>query len=146
MVFPAVHEQPKKEKEQVGTLFGGTERILIADDEKSITLLLTHLFERLGYSVTAGTDPVEVYEAFKNDPEGFDLLITDMAMPTMTGADLSRKVKDMRPDMPVILCTGYSDLIDEENAMDYGISRFIMKPLALYDVAETVREILDRKH
>ncbi|MGD9159199.1 MAG: response regulator [Desulfobacteraceae bacterium] len=145
MVFPAVYKQPKKEKEQADTLFSGTEKILIADDEKSITLLLTRLFGRLGYSVTSGTDPVEVYEAFKNDPEGFDLLITDMAMPNMTGADLSRKVKEIRPDMPVILCTGYSDLIDEENAMEYGISRFIMKPLELYDVAETVREILDKK-
>ncbi|MBN2418569.1 MAG: response regulator [Deltaproteobacteria bacterium] len=143
MVFPAVYEQPIIENDSVDTLFRGTEKILIADDEKSITLLLTHLFERLGYSVTAGNDPVEVYKVFENDPNGFDLLLTDMSMPRMTGADLIRKIKAIRPDMPVILCTGYSDMMDEQKAVELDVSSFVLKPLALYNVAETVRKILD---
>ncbi len=105
--------------------------------------MLTHLFERLGYDVTAGTDPVEIFETFEKDPSGFDLLITDMTMPKMTGYDLAKRIKALRPEMPIILCTGYSDMIDEKKAMEMGISRFIMKPLALYTVAETVRQVLD---
>ena len=143
MVFPIVYEQPKEEKKPVEALFRGNERLLIADDESSITLLLTHLFERLGYVVTTRNDPDEVFKVFKNNPKGFDLVITDMTMPHMTGIDLTRKIKDIRPDLPVILCTGYSELIDENKALEYGISRFIMKPLTMYNIAETVREVLD---
>ncbi len=143
MAFPAVDEKPEDEKESVDTLFRGSEKILISDDEKSITILLTKLFERLGYSVTAGTDPLEILSTFEKDPDGFDLLLTDMSMPKMTGYDLARKVKMLRPDMPVILCTGYSDIVDEKKALESGIAKFIMKPLALYNVAETVRKVLD---
>lgn len=143
IAFHVVYENTKKEEKSVDTLFRGSESILIADDEESIAILLTQLFERLGYSVTSGTDPVEVYKIFEKDPEGFDILISDMAMPDMTGADLIKKIKAIRPDMPVVLCTGYSDIMDEEKAMEYGINKFIMKPLALYDVAQTVRELLD---
>lgn len=145
IVFPVVNEQPEKEDESSGTLFGGSERILIIDDEKSIVTLLSYLFERLGYTVTSGTDPVEICKVFENDPNGFDLIITDMTMPKMTGFDLTRKVKALRPDIPVILCTGYSDLIDEQRAVEAGIAKYIMKPLALYNVAETVRRVLDKR-
>ena len=143
MAFPVVSEQPEKETESSHTLFRGSEKILITDDENSIIAMLTHLFERLGYDVTASIDPVKIYETFEKDPSGFDLLITDMTMPKMTGYDLAKRIKALRPDMPIILCTGYSDMIDEKKAMEIGISRFIMKPLALYTVAETVRQILD---
>ncbi len=143
IAFPVVCDQPEKEKESQNMLFEGTEKILIIDDEKSITALLTHLFERLGYSVTAGTDPVEIYETFEKNPFGYNLIITDMTMPKMTGLDLAKKVKEVRPDMPIILCTGYSDIIDEEKALEFGITKFIMKPLALYSVAESVRQVLD---
>ncbi len=145
IAFPVVNEQPEKENESSGTLFRGSERILIIDDEKSIVTLLTYLFERLGYTVTSGTDPVEICKVFENDPDKFDLIITDMTMPKMTGIDLTRKVKALRPDMPVILCTGYSDLIDEQRAIEAGIEKYIMKPLALYNVAETVRRVLDSR-
>jgi PAS domain S-box-containing protein len=145
IVFPVVNEQPEKENESSGTLFGGSERILIIDDEKSIVTLLTYLFERLGYTVTSGTDPVETCKLFENDPNRFDLIITDMTMPRMTGFDLIRRIKALRPDIPVILCTGYSDLIDEQRAFEAGIAKYIMKPLALYNVAETVRRVLDNR-
>jgi PAS domain S-box-containing protein len=145
IVFPVVNEQPEKEKESSGTLFGGRERILIIDDEKSIVTLLTYLFERLGYTVISKIDPVDAYRFFESDPQGFDLMITDMTMPKMTGFELTRKVKALRPDMPVILCTGYSDLIDEQRALEAGIAKYIMKPLALYNVAETVRRVLDER-
>ncbi|NLD39591.1 MAG: response regulator [Desulfatiglans sp.] len=145
VVFPVVNEQPEKENESSGTLFGGSESILIIDDEKSIVTLLTYLFERLGYRVTSGTDPVETCKVFENDPNRFDLIITDMTMPKMTGFDLTRRVKALRADIPVILCTGYSDLIDEQRAAEAGIAKYIMKPLALYNVAETVRRVLDNR-
>ncbi|NLA74981.1 MAG: response regulator, partial [Deltaproteobacteria bacterium] len=145
IAFPVVNEQPEQESESPETLFGGSERILIIDDEKSIVTLLTYLFERLGYTVTSGTDPVEACVLFESDPNRFDLVITDMTMPRMTGFDLTKKIKAIRPDIPVILCTGYSDLIDEQKAFEAGIEKYIMKPLALYNVAETVRMVLDKR-
>jgi two-component system, cell cycle sensor histidine kinase and response regulator CckA len=145
IAFPVVNEQPENEKESSGTLFGGNEKLLIVDDEKSIITLLSYLFERLGYTVTSKTDPVEAYKVFENDPRGFDLMITDMTMPNMTGFDLTGKIKALRADIPVILCTGYSDLIDEQKAIEAGIARYIMKPLAIYNVAETVRRVLDNR-
>lgn len=145
IAFPVVNEQPAEEKESSENLFRGSERILIIDDEKSIITMLTYLFERLGYTVTSGTDPVEVYRLFEKEPHGFDLIITDMTMPKMTGFDLARNAKRIRPDIPIILCTGYSDLVDEESALEAGIEKYIMKPLAIYNVAETVRKVLDSR-
>ncbi len=122
----------------------GTEKILIVDDEDAIVKIEKQLLESLGYKVFAHTDSHDLLQAFKSAPHDFDLIVTDMTMPKMTGMDLSQQILAIRPDMPIILCTGYSALIDKEKALATGISEYIMKPLIKRDFAEVVRKALDK--
>lgn len=126
-------------------LIHGTETILFVDDEISIGKIVKRMLERLGYKVEATTNPVIALELFKSKPETFDLVITDMTMPQMTGVKLSEKIMGIRPDIPVIICTGYSSLVDEESAKSLGIAAYVMKPIDSKEIAETVREVLDNK-
>jgi CheY-like chemotaxis protein len=121
----------------------GTERILLVDDEESIVLLEKQMLERLGYRIDAWTLGEDALRTFRKGPEKFDLLITDMAMPGMTGEELAREVLAIRPDMPIILCTGFSDRMNREQARKIGIRGFLMKPAGQSDLARTVREVLD---
>ena len=93
------------------------------------------MLERLGYKVSARTSSIEALEVFRNNPQGFDLIITDMTMPNMTGKDLVKELMAIRKEMPVILCTGFSDSIDEEKAKQIGISAFVMKPIIMGEMA-----------
>ena len=122
----------------------GTERILFVDDEKVAADIIKSLLESLGYNVTARTSSIEALEAFKNDPDGFDLVITDQTMPNMTGKDLANELMSIRTDIPIILCTGFSEQIDEIKAKEMGIS-FLMKPIVLSQIANMIREALDKK-
>ena len=101
--------------------------------------------EHLGYSVTAFTNSAEALEAFKSKPKGFDLVITDMTMPGLTGLELSLELLKLNPSISVILCTGYSSLILKEDADKIGIREFCMKPLSISQLANTVRKVLDEK-
>ncbi|MBW2035495.1 MAG: response regulator, partial [Deltaproteobacteria bacterium] len=101
--------------------------------------------ERLGYEVTTRTSSIEALELFKAKPDRFDLVITDMTMPHMTGDRLARELMKIRPDIPIILCTGFSERISEEKAKGMGIKAFVMKPLVMRDLANTVRKVLDNK-
>ena len=121
----------------------GTERILFVDDEEHLADLWKEILESLGYRVTAHTSSVEALETFKANPDRFDLMITDMTMPQMTGAELSKEIRRIRPKFPIILCTGFSVQISEKKAEGLGIRRFMTKPLALLVLAKTVREVLD---
>jgi CheY-like chemotaxis protein len=121
----------------------GNERILLIDDEKTIIDIEQQILERLGYKVTPKTDSQEALDEFTALPEKFDLVITDMTMPKMTGDQLARKMMDIKPDIPVILCTGYSEAITEEKALAMGIDRFIMKPIVKDELANTIRTVLD---
>jgi PAS domain S-box-containing protein len=121
----------------------GTERILFIDDEKSLVDLGQQILERLGYKVTIRTSSVEALELFMAQPDKFDLVITDMTMPNMTGDELAGKLMDMRADIPVILCTGYSERISRERAHELGIKEFILKPIVMRELAEKVRRVLD---
>jgi CheY-like chemotaxis protein len=103
------------------------------------------MLENLGYKVTALKDSTEALEAFQKKPEKFDMVITDMTMPNMTGKDLAKELMAIRPDIPVILCTGFNEQIDEIRAKEMGISAFIMKPVVARDIANTIREVLDKK-
>jgi len=123
----------------------GNERILFIDDEPAIANLGKQMLERVGYEVVAGTSSIEAMELFKAQPDGFDLVITDMTMPHMTGYELAKKLMELRADIPVILCTGYSPKISEEEANGIGIRAFAMKPLVKKDLANTVRKVLDEK-
>jgi CheY-like chemotaxis protein len=121
----------------------GNERILLIDDEKQIIDIEQQILERLGYRVTSKTDSQEALEEFATLPEKFDLVITDMTMPKMTGDELARKMMDIKPDIPVILCTGFNENITEEKALAMGIDRFVMKPIVKDELASTIRALLD---
>ena len=121
----------------------GNERILLVDDEDVIARMRQKTLEKQGYNVTALTDSVETLHTFQKIPDKFDLAIIDMTMPKMTGAELARQVLAIRPDMPIILCTGFSDLINEEKAKRLGIRKYLMEPVLKRDLAAAVREMLD---
>ncbi|MFO8240686.1 MAG: PAS domain S-box protein, partial [Dissulfuribacterales bacterium] len=123
----------------------GTESILLVDDEKPIVEMLQQTLEILGYHVTSRTSSVEALEVFRANPYKFDLLVTDAAMPNMTGDKLALRVKEIGPDIPVILCTGFSEKIKDQQRKDLGIEGFLMKPVTKKDMAEAVRNVLDGK-
>ncbi|QTA86637.1 response regulator [Desulfonema magnum] len=120
----------------------GHEHILLVDDEDKIVQMEKRMLEQLGYHVTTFTDSRDALEAFGEQPEKFDLVITDMTMPYMTGAELSRKMMRIRPDIPIILCTGFSEMITKEKARDMGIREFITKPARRNQIANTIRRAL----
>lgn len=121
----------------------GEERILLVDDEKAVADMEHRILERLGYRVESRVSSVEALRAFQDDPSKYDLLLTDQTMPNMTGVELAKQVLTIRPDMPIILCTGFSKHINEENAKALGIREFIMKPLIRRDIARCIRQALD---
>lgn len=121
----------------------GSERILFVDDELPIAKMGSQILERLGYRVTARTSSIEALELFKSRSNDFDLVVTDMTMPNMTGDKLAIELMKVRSDMPVILCTGYSKKISNVTASEIGIKAFVYKPTAKADLARTVRKVLD---
>jgi len=104
---------------------------------------MRQILVRLGYTVDTCQDPAAALARFKEHPETYDLVMSDMTMPGMTGADLAGAVLAVRADMPIILCTGYSEQMDAQKAADLGIRGFLMKPVGLADLARTVRQVLD---
>ena len=145
ILFPAVEKQIPEKPKKLDELPTGNETILFVDDEESMVNLNQQRLERLGYKVTGKTDPSEALEFFRSDPNQFDLVITDMTMPRMTGDKLTQEILKIRPDMPIILCTGYSNRISEERAQKLGIRKYIEKPIEMETLAKSVREVLDRK-
>ena len=123
----------------------GNERILFIDDELSIMDLGRQVLEQLGYQVDACTSSVEALERFKTFPDKYDIVITDMTMPHMTGAKLAEEIMRIRPDMPMILCTGFSQAINEEQALDIGFRAFVMKPISIEQIATVIRDVLDNQ-
>jgi nitrogen-specific signal transduction histidine kinase/CheY-like chemotaxis protein len=141
--FPKIENQTSAETISPRPPSEGQERILFVDDEKVVVQMGRKMLERLGYQVTTSTDGSDALETFRSQPEQFDLVITDQTMPNMTGAELAQELMRIRPDIPVILCSGFSELIDQEKAKAMGIQEFIMKPLLMHEIAETIRNILD---
>ncbi|MBF0530658.1 MAG: response regulator, partial [Deltaproteobacteria bacterium] len=121
----------------------GSEKILFLDDEEAISVMGGDMLKRLGYQVTNLTSSFEALKLFTDDPYQFDLVITDQTMPIITGAELAKEMMRIRPDIPIILCTGFSQQVSSEVAGALGIKRFCMKPLILQELAQTIREILD---
>jgi len=122
---------------------GGTEHILFVDDEELILKMEKQMLERLGYQVTSRTCSLEALEVFRKNPDKFDMVITDMAMPNMSGDKLSVELTKIRPDIPVLLCTGFSETMSEEKAASLGIKGFLLKPIIMKDLAQKIREVLD---
>jgi PAS domain S-box-containing protein len=123
----------------------GNEHILLIDDEEILAEMGKTMLERLGYRITVRRNSLEALNTFQSQPDQFDLVITDQTMPGMTGMDMARRMLQIRPGMPIILCTGYSSLISEDKAKSYGIKGFAMKPLSKKDIAKLVREVLHGK-
>ncbi|MFT5729413.1 MAG: PAS domain S-box-containing protein [Desulforhopalus sp.] len=141
--LPTVKQEALTENEINVQIPTGRERILFVDDEEILTKMGKTMLERLGYHVTSKNNSLEALETFQNQPDKFDIVITDQTMPGMTGSDLSRRMLQIRPDIPIILCTGYSTIISEEKAKSIGIKEFALKPLAKKDIAKLIREVLD---
>ena len=121
----------------------GTERILFVDDDELLAALGSKIFGRLGYSVVSITDPKEALSIFSQDINAFDLLFTDLTMPEMKGDELAKNILTIRPDIPVILCTGFDDQLNERDIREMGIAALIIKPIAMKDMAVIVRKCLD---
>jgi CheY-like chemotaxis protein len=134
------------ENEVAGLTPHGKEHILLIDDEEMLAELGQAMLERLGYHVTTRTNSLDALMTFQNQPDAVDLIITDQTMPGMTGVDLARRILQLRPEMPIILCTGYSSQISEEKAQAAGIKGFAFKPLAKKDIGVLIRKILDGKN
>jgi PAS domain S-box-containing protein len=143
--LPAVERQLETQVQTDEPIATGTERILFVDDEPALTNIGKQILESLGYEVTARTSSIEALELFKAKPNGFDLVITDMTMPNLAGDELAKEMIHIRPETPVILCTGYSARINQQQAKAMGIRAFISKPVLKRDIAETTRKVLDGK-
>jgi PAS domain S-box-containing protein len=143
--LPKVDMTASIKAEQPKTIVGGSERILFVDDEKMLVDIGQQALQRLGYDVVSRTSPIEALELFKAKPDFFDLVITDKTMPGMTGDALVKELLSIRPNLPVIICTGYSQTIDHERAKQKGIKAFVMKPLLISEIAAAVRKVLDNE-
>ncbi|MEW5724616.1 MAG: response regulator, partial [Thermodesulfobacteriota bacterium] len=119
------------------------ERILFVDDEPVLVEIGRQMLERLGYEVQACTGSLEALEMIRSGEKEFDLVITDQTMPKMTGAELAQRIAACRPELPVILCSGFSEAITDQGGQGRGIRAFLMKPMVYQELARTIREVLD---
>ncbi|MGD2099470.1 MAG: PAS domain S-box protein [Desulfobacterales bacterium] len=145
ILFPIMEKQTVTETEELKALPTGSECILLIDDEDSLIDLGKNMLIKLGYRVETWTRPVEALENFRADPHKYDLVISDMTMPNMTGDILATEMRQIRADIPIIICTGYSERINEQRAGELGLQGLIMKPFTIRRLAKTVREAIDGK-
>ena len=143
--FPSTDLEVEQDVSTEDALPVGNERILFVDDEKFIVELVQQMLERLGYKVNTRIDPMDALDLFLSNPRQFDLIIVDMTMPHITGDQLAIEILKHNPDVPIIICTGHSENLNEEKAKEIGIKAFLMKPLLRSDLANTVRKVLDLK-
>ncbi len=141
--LPAIHTDEPSEAKLDVVVPGGTERILFVDDEPPLAELTKQLLERFGYQVTIRTSSIEALELFKSQPDDFDLVITDMTMPHMTGDQLALEMMAIRPEKPVMICTGYSEKITKELLERLNVKAMILKPIIRNELLISVRSILD---
>jgi CheY-like chemotaxis protein len=142
--LPRTEEEVALNTNDVEMIPTGNERILLVDDEKVLIDLGRELLGSLGYDVTTKIDAIEALETFRANPEIFDLIITDMTMPKMTGLELAENLIKIRPAMPIILCTGFSELINDKRAQQAGIRELVMKPYVIDSLAGIIRRVLEK--
>jgi len=140
--IPSLDVRPETTMQVDDLPLRGSERILLVDDEPTLMEMGTSLLERLGYKVTSQTDSMKALEIFRSSPDKFDLIITDYTMPKLTGLDFAREVLRVRPDMPIMLCTGFSEKITPDSVKELGMG-FLMKPYGMRQMSEAIRKILD---
>jgi len=143
-VFDKHKAEDDPETEAFETLPTGNERILFIDDEKAVLDMVKQILKSLDYEIIVCQSPIEALNSFKAQPEKYDLIITDQSMPHMTGANLAKEIMSIRPNIPIILCTGYSEIISEEKAKAIGIKAYLMKPIVKSEFAKTIRDVLDQ--
>ncbi len=134
----------KKRKQFEDSIQKGSETIMIVDDQEDVVIMEEKILKRLGYQVVPYTSSIEALDAFCKTPEKFDMVITDMAMPSMSGDMLAVELIKIRPDIPILLCTGFSETMSEEKVASIGIKGFVMKPITINTLAQKVRHILDK--
>ena len=142
-MLPRVESGITRESDSHEPIPGGSERILFVDDEELIADIAGQQLTGLGYEVVARTSSAEALELFRAEPTRFDLVITDQTMPNMTGSALAQALMVVRPDIPIILCTGFSDRISEEEAKNMGFRAFAMKPILTRELTALIRNTLD---
>jgi len=142
--LPCIEDQAMTEDNVAKQLSTGTERILFLDDDKILVDLGEQMLKRLGYRVDSKTSPFEALEIFKAEPDKYDMVITDMTMPGMSGEKLAQEILEIRPGIPIIICTGFSNMMSPEKANEKGIKGFLMKPLTMSDLSRGIRDVLDQ--
>ncbi len=143
--FPLVDKAPEDPEDQTMPLeTGNLERVLNVDDDPMLLNMMGKMLHYLGYHVTDVSDPVRALEMFKKDPDGFDLVITDMTMPRMSGKVLAQEIIKTDPGKPVIICTGYNDTIQGKTARDLNVSALMMKPVRIHVLSRILKEVLDQ--
>jgi PAS domain S-box-containing protein len=146
ILLPEQMEEPVAEEASFNPLLlAGKGKILLVDDEEPIINWTQQILLKIGYTVISTTDSLKALEKFKQGPDNFDLVLTDVAMPNMTGLELSKKILEIRTDMPVILCTGFSEGLTAENLQNYGVCDMIMKPIIASELALVVKKHLGKK-
>jgi len=143
--LPVIEEKSEAETRRPRPIPTGKERILFVDDEKEIADITREVLESLGYRVHVENNPAKALKVFGKRSDEFSLVITDMTMPGMTGEVLARKLIDIRADIPIIICTGYGEVIGEARTREMGVREILRKPATIGTVAETVRRVLDKK-
>ncbi|BBO68109.1 hypothetical protein DSCA_20390 [Desulfosarcina alkanivorans] len=141
--LPLVETVPQGSTPEEGPLASGEECILLVDDEKLLIEIGKELLEALGYHVETRTSPIDAIEAFRVNPEKYQLVISDMTMPKMTGLKMAQRIKTIRPEIPIIICTGFSTTISTDTLAQSGINEVLMKPVTLHELSSTVRNVLD---
>jgi CheY-like chemotaxis protein len=142
--FPKLAEKAPADTAHEGVAPTGHERVLFVDDEELLVEMGREILEGLGYQVVSRASSRAALALFRLDPSQFDVIITDQTMPEMTGMELALEALAIRPDIPVILCTGYSYQVDNEAAVKAGVKAFAMKPLTRGELARIVRQVLDK--
>jgi signal transduction histidine kinase/ligand-binding sensor domain-containing protein/CheY-like chemotaxis protein len=145
LFFPKIRKKTEIESKLTEKVPGGSEGILLVDDEKALTEMGAQMLERLGYEVEGISNALSALETFRREPDRFQLVISDLTMPHMTGIQLAEEIKKIKPDIPIIICSGYSASLSEEQINALGISDFIMKPIVKSELAQVVRRVLDRQ-
>ena len=140
--FPVLDQQGILFDQDEREISSGNARVLFIDDEEVLANLGKEMLEQQGYKVTVQLSSIDALSAFEINPDAFDVVITDQTMPGMTGAELARRLLQIRPDIPIILCTGFSSQINEETAKSIGIKEFVMKPLSRQTMTSLLHKVL----
>lgn len=147
LLFPAVSAKVEADEIEESVLFASSldenkGNIMVVDDDESVAMFVTELLTLAGYTATKMTNSIDALSEFQTDPQGYDLVVTDQTMQGITGIELAKKIHIIRPNIPVILCSGYSEMIDGYNAKTLGVERFLQKPFKPKVLLEAVGELL----